>query len=66
MLSQFAGEREVLFPPFTLLEVLGEQGGEEEAMSWTARARSPGPTERFATEEAGKTFVSIDVLPTFV
>ena len=50
-LSQFAGEKEVLFPPYTMLTVL------EETTQRNIREQ---------VEESGKCFVSLEVLPTFI
>ena len=53
MLSQFEAEKEILFPPATMLEVkkldMLRRGG-----------------EKVQTNECGKVFMEIEVLPTFV
>ena len=61
MLSQFAGEDEVLFPPCTMLTVQSSSKRESvSALELDARGGAP------MLQEGDKRFLSIEVLPTFV
>lgn len=79
MLSQFAGEREVLFPPCTMLKVMTERSkdaGRSVRLADVVKDRMSGISNedlnldlaRFAQrgEDQGKMFVEVNVLPTFV
>ena len=52
LLSQFAAEEEILFPPYTMLTVLGASGGDGDAHGMDG-------------EEGGKQFKEIVVMPSF-
>uniref|UniRef100_A0A6V2X9S2 Mono(ADP-ribosyl)transferase n=1 Tax=Emiliania huxleyi TaxID=2903 RepID=A0A6V2X9S2_EMIHU len=59
LLSQFAGEKEVLFPPLTMLQVMPKEGATE--------GKDGEETWRVVSEEDGaKRFKRIAVRPTFV
>ena len=63
MLSQFAAEREVLFPPCTMLRVLRrDAGGEAEG----ADTRHAGLRVKSDCFEQQKRFIAIEVQPSFV
>ena len=80
MLSQFPGEREVLFPPYTLLVVQPRGGASgaaansdsgEAASSVLARIERSRAAHRVTNEEAGeagtaKLFERVGALPSFV
>lgn len=77
MLSQFAGEAEVLFPPCTMLAVkedpkilAAKVAGDMERVKRLEAERGKHPTYGFfevkEANEGDKTFLSIDVLPTFL
>jgi len=60
MLSQFAAEEEVLFPPCTMLSVTESM---DETSTGRARAQS---LAKSSTTEGDKTFVCVRVLPSFI
>ena len=80
MLSQFPGEREVLFPPYTLLVVQPRGGASgaaanidsgEAASSVLARIERSRAAHRVTNEEAGeagtaKLFERVGAVPSFV
>ena len=78
-IAQFAHEREVLFPPFTMLTVLprageGEAEGEQDPQSpargtWRRVLGAPAAAAAEHSEmgsEGGKTFLRVRVEPSFV
>ena len=68
MLSQFAGEDEVLFPPCTILEV-HVRAGKVKAASCQELSRASfgaNPSSEQAPDGTTKTFTQIRALPTFV
>jgi len=73
MLSQFAGEQEVLFPPCTMLVARQADGAVEsrvevssESNQAVARLRAKLETSDEEDANTGKTFVSVSVLPYFL
>jgi hypothetical protein len=80
MLSQFAGEEEVLFPPYTMLVVKEEprlakakRAGDvdrarklEEQLKKERGGELHSTYEAFEREESDRKFMSIDVLPVFL
>ena len=73
LLSQFAAEAEVLYPPCTMLTTLSgtpvEVDVPQDALrtaSASSRHSEGGAMGSAPLEEGGKRFLAIDVLPTFV
>ena len=68
LLSQFAGEEEILFPPCTILEVFSKAKTTRKSCTSEelARAASATPSTEQAPDGTTKTFTQIRALPTFV
>lgn len=64
---QFSGEDEVLFPPCTMLRVIGEDKKSARTRSPSTRVASDDISDRFQQQSVGnKKFIAISVLPCFL
>ena len=71
MLSQFAGEKEVLFPPCTMLVVKHAPASQpaaqlSELTKLDAMARLDSAAPNTMTVDGGKSYIPVTVLPCFV
>ena len=66
MLSQFAGEREVLFPPYTMLVVSQTSIDKRASGDTSALHKSAARGGKSATADNSTAYIEIDVTPSFI